>query len=115
MSSDGCPGEREEGWHFSYINITSRMPFDNMRTSLPSCGKDFKEMTSHATFLAKSRNFLSNLLQISDKYTLKWNFCYKTSQTNDTYSSTSWPPGNYSVFGTEHGCPEGKYLVSPTE
>jgi hypothetical protein len=111
MSSDGCPGDRDDGWHASYINMTASISFDQLDKYTPSCGKGFSDLLSSGDTAEKARNTSSNLLSIFDRSTLSWNFCYKTIR-NENDSRSSWPPGNYSVYGTEYGCPSGNEFES---
>jgi len=38
---------------------------------------------------------------------VRLNFCFK-QKTNDQLKEQYWPDGNYSIFGSSDGCPEGK-------
>ena len=38
---------------------------------------------------------------------IRLNFCFKL-QMDVHLREQTWPDGNYSIFGTEDGCPEGK-------
>ena len=57
--------------------------------------------------IAEDRLHIPYSLGPYGRYTFQFNFCYKSTQHKNN-SMDGWPPGNYSIYGTEDGCPTGK-------
>ena len=82
--------------HFSMANpITIR----RKSVSISEGGSDVEEVMS----AERGANIEG---QFSSAY-IRLNFCFKL-KTDAHLSEDIWPDGNYSIFGTEDGCPESK-------
>ena len=115
---DGCPETYNAGWTEGYINISTRVPLNiwitqNTFTFEDNAGEANKINDTVMFNIAKDRLHIPYTLGPYGRYTIQLNFCYK-SKHHTNNSMYVWPLGNYSIYGTEDGCPTGKYKANMT-
>ena len=105
---DGCEESYPEGWTEGYVNITTRVPMEIWITQNDDdFGKATKINETNMFNIAEDRLHKPYTLGPYGRYTFQFNFCYK-SRKHTNNSMNAWPPGHYSIYGTEDGCPTGK-------
>lgn len=96
----GCP---ETNWKISYINLS--LLTDEIYWT--STGISFAYY-SGATPKTYNHSHGIHILGPYSKRSFQFTFCNR----NDTNPSSSWPVGNYCLFGTDDECPEGTLHLS---
>lgn len=104
MSKDGCPEGPGYGWRKGSINITTRLSLYDL-DSFPEGCRQFVQDT-RSILKPSNASFTTDILGPFDRYTLQMNFCFKLP-VNIYGNKTSWPRGNYGVYGSDYGCPTG--------
>lgn len=94
MSIYGCNDPDFDQWQYGYVNISFVEPvlmFEEHKGQI-----DMRQP--------------SLLLGPYGRHSLQLNFCSKVSHNVNTHEQVypEWPPGQYAVYGSEKGCPEGK-------
>ena len=93
MSVYGCGDMEENQWLTGYLNISFKYPISLHKTS----GGETDKRTS------------SVILGPHGRYSYQLNFCTKIvgNKTQNPGRLSLWPPGDYSIFGSRRGCPDG--------
>ena len=96
MSIYGCPEPDMNGWKYGYINISFVQRADLYER--------------HLGIVGWNHSFLM-LLGPYGPYSYQLNFCTRVSGNGNILETDTpmWPPGQYSMYGTAAGCPQGKY------
>ena len=109
---DGCPEIYTAGWTEGYVNITTRVQLEIWITHNAFTVEENPEENTIAneTYIfniAEDRLLIPYTLGLYGRFTIQLNFCFKSkSHTNNDMEA--WPPGNYSIYGTDDGCPAGE-------
>lgn len=90
MSIYGCPDPDENVWEYGYINI-----------SFTKAVHLYDKGTGQLNWRDPVK-----LLGPYGSYSLQMNFCTKVSSFA-TSQTGKWPDGQFLVYGSEKGCPEG--------
>ena len=95
MTTYGCNDPEGNQWSSAYINITFK---HSVYVSNQETGKVGMKSPSLLAGPYGDRSY-------------QMNFCVRESVSivHDDETDGRWPPGNYMVYGTENGCPSGKY------
>lgn len=107
MSKDGCPEGPGYGWRKGNINITTRLSLYDPDSFPEGCREFVQDIRS--ILKPNNTSFRTNILGPFDRYTLQMNFCFKLP-VNKSGNKTSWPRGNYGVYGSYYGCPAGMLI-----
>jgi hypothetical protein len=103
MTSHGCPESSIYGWQEGYIDITWQSPqYAHVRIS----GNEEKviNVSKEKFFETSDRHMLVS----PSPNGLKFSFCYKV-RSNVSVDTGSWPSLDFSIYGTDNGCPEGNF------
>jgi hypothetical protein len=110
MTRHGCPESSVHGWQEGYLDITWQRPqYPHVRIS--GDGNSVEKVINVSTeqyFETSDRHMLVS----SRQHEFKFIFCYKVIR-NLSVDIGFWPDGDFSIYGTEHGCPEGKLYSIP--
>lgn len=111
MPIDGCPESRLKGWELGYIDITWRDPYSVYETNDSTVdANNYDDVMEQLRDVTRTQlpNIQSVVIGPYSRHRIKLNFCYKITR-NISLDTGSWPPGNYSIYGDDIGCPLGKY------
>ena len=97
----GCPEAANRGWSPGFVHFSMANPITVWRKaiSINQNRSDIEEI------ITQERG--ANIDGFFNSAHIRLNFCFKL-KTDLQLSEQIWPDGNYSIFGTEDGCPEGK-------
>ena len=98
MSVYGCPDPETTEWKYGYMNISFKQHTDLYETKLGKVHRNRSDL---------------DLLGSYGPCSFQLNFCYKAnSATNDSEPDMrAWPSGQYYIYGTDNGCPQGKVTL----
>ena len=94
----GCPESIYHGWSSGYVKFSMSSALSIRRYST-SVLENKSETLLH--------DVGSNLMGPFKKYSFNLNFCLKRAYQS-SQREMIWPKGNYSIFGTSTGCPQGR-------
>ena len=97
MSVYGCPDPDRTEWKQGYMNISFQQ-----RTELFEM--ELGRISWHDASL--------DLLGPYGPYSFQLNFCHKANDAGNGTDADkrAWPSGQYYIYGTKSGCPQGKCL-----
>jgi hypothetical protein len=109
MTRHGCPESSVHGSQEGYLDITWQRPqYPHVRIS--GDGNPIEKVIN----VSKEHFFETSdkhMLVSSSQYEFKFSFCYKVIR-NISVDIGSWPNRDFSIYGTENGCPEGNLFIS---
>jgi len=105
----GCPEAANKGWKHGYVHFSMANPLSIRRHSVPINQSESDEESD--VISSETGSLLQGPFS---RASVRLNFCFK-QKTNDQLKEQYWPDGNYSIFGSSDGCPQGKAELNITK
>ena len=98
----GCPEATNRGWKSGFVHFSMANPITVWRKAI-----SINQNESDVEEIISKNERGANIDGLFSSAHIRLNFCFKM-KTDVQSSEQIWPNGNYSIFGTDDGCPEGK-------